>query len=239
MAAKYMPAGQNGNPVAGQNTQTASASNEAERTDKPVVTPVMQVQEKVVSLLAPPMSNEEFVKAYSQPRNMGFNTMQSAQENIQKNTIRARVCQTVTLTDGKELQLRTLEPMMAGRQYIPAGTVVIGSAKVGGERMEINVSAVSYGGAVIPVNLEVYDTQGMKGVFVPGSDELNAVKEIAANMGSSLGTSISITESAGAQLAADLGKGVIQGTSQYLSKKFRTVKVTLKANHELYLLPGR
>lgn len=239
MAAKYMPAGQNGNPIAGQNTQAASASNEAERNDKPAVTPVMQVQEKVVSLLAPPMSNEEFVKAYSQPRNMGFNTVQSAQENIQKNTIRARVCQTVTLTDGKEFQLRTLEPMMAGRQYIPAGTVVIGSAKVGGERMEINVSAVSYGGAVIPVNLEVYDTQGMKGVFVPGSDELNAVKEIAANMGSSLGTSISITESAGAQLAADLGKGVIQGTSQYLSKKFRTVKVTLKANHELYLLPGR
>ena len=239
MAAKYMPAGQNGNPATGQTTQTASASNEAERNDKPAVTPVMQVQEKIVSLLAPPMSNEEFVKVYSQPRNMGFHTVQSAQENIQKNTIRARVCQTVTLTDGKELQLRTLEPMMAGRQYIPAGTVVIGSAKVGGERMEINVSAVSYGGAVIPVNLEVYDTQGMKGVFVPGSDELNAAKEIAANMGSSLGTSISITESAGAQLAADLGKGVIQGTSQYLSKKFRTVKVTLKANHELYLLPGR
>lgn len=241
MAAKYMPAGQNGNPSSANlpNGQVAQATKETAGNDKPVVTPVMQVQERIVSLIAPPMSDADFVRMYSKPRNVGFNTVRSSEENILKNTIRVRVCQTVTLTDGKELQLRTLEPMMAGKQYIPVGTIVVGTAKIGGERMEINVSSVSYGGAVIPVSLDVYDMQGMKGVSVPGSDELNAVKEIAANMGSSLGTSISITESAGAQLAADFGKGVIQGTSQYLSKKFRTVKVTLKANHELYLLPGK
>lgn len=241
MAAKYMPSGQNGNPSSANlpNGQIAQATKEAAGNDKPVVTPVMQVQERIVSLLAPPMSDVDFVRMYSKPRNVGFNTVRSSEENILKNTICVRVCQTVTLTDGKELQLRTLEPMMAGKQYIPAGTIVVGTAKIGGERMEISVSSVSYGGAVIPVSLDVYDMQGMKGVSVPGSDELNAVKEIAANMGSSLGTSISITENAGAQLAADFGKGVIQGTSQYLSKKFRTVKVTLKANHELYLLPGK
>lgn len=240
MAAKYMPAGQSGNPSNGNlpNGQTTPVTNEVTGNNKPVVTPVMQVQERIVSLLAPPMSDAEFVRTYSKPRNVGFNTVRSSEENILKNTIRVRVCQTITLTDGKELQLRTLEPMIAGKQYIPTGTIVVGTAKIGGERMEINVSSVSYGGAIIPVSLDVYDIQGMRGVSVPGSDELNAVKEIAANMGSSLGTSISITESAGAQLAADLGKGMIQGTSQYLSKKFRTVKVTLKADHELYLLPG-
>lgn len=235
MAAKYMPASQNGTSP---NEQAAPVTTQTASGNKPVVTPVMQVQERIVSLLAPPVSDADFVRMYSQPRNVGFNTVRSSEENIQKNTIRARVYQTITLTDGKELQLHTSEAMIAGGQYIPAGTIIIGTAKIGGERMEITVSAVSYSGAVIPVSLEVYDTQGMKGVSVPGSDELNAVKEIAANMGSSLGTSISITESAGAQLAADLGKGAIQGTSQYLSKKFRTVKVTLKAGHELYLLPG-
>lgn len=243
MAAKYMPAGQSGNPSNGnlpngQATQTTPATTQTASSDKPAVTPVMQVQERVVSLLASPMSDADFIRAYSKPRNVGFNTVRSSEENVQKNTIRARVYQTITLTDGKELQLRTSEAMIAGGQHIPVGTIIVGKAKIGGERMEITVSAVSYGGAVIPISLDVYDTQGMRGVSVPGSDELNAAKEIAANMGSSLGTSISITESAGAQLAADLGKGVIQGTSQYLSKKFRTVKVTLKAGHELYLLPG-
>ena len=36
-------------------------------------------------------------------------------------------------------------------------------------------------------------------------------------MGGSLGSSINISTNAGAQLASDLGKGLIQGTSQYLS----------------------
>lgn len=237
LAAKYMP-GQNGSGQPGK-AEAATGESKSAGNVQTVTAPVGQVRKKVVSLLAPPMSDADFVRMYSEPRNMGFNTVQTEVENITKNTIRACVYRTVTLTDGKEVQLRLLEPMMAGEQYIPLGTMVTGTAKVSGERMEIKVSSVSYGESVTPVNLDVYDTKGMKGVFVPESEELNAVKEMAANMGSSLGTSITITEDAGAQLAADLGKGVIQGASQYLAKKFRTVKVTLKANHEFYLLPGK
>ena len=59
---------------------------------------------------------------------------------------------------------------------------------------------------------------------------MNAVREVAANMGGSLGSSINISTNAGAQLASDLGKGLIQGTSQYIAKKMRTVKVHLKAD---------
>ena len=40
---------------------------------------------------------------------------------------------------------------------------------------------------------------------------------------------------AGAQLTADLGKGLIQGTSQYFAKKMRTVKVHLKAGYKVLL----
>ena len=237
LAAKYMP-GQNGNGEPEKAAATVASGSKNTGSNRTVAMPVGQVKEKVVSLLAPPMSDADFVRVYSRPRNLGFSTVRGTEENIAKNTIRASVYRTVTLSDGKEVQLRLLEPIMAGEQYVPAGTIVTGTAKVGGERMEIKVAAVSHGESVTPVNLEVYDRQGMKGVSVPNSEELNAVKEMAANMGSSLGTSITITEDAGAQLAADLGKGVIQGASQYLAKKFRTVKVTLKANHEFYLLPG-
>ena len=236
LAAKYMPGGKSGE----QEVQSATNFGNGNTGNTQVIAaPVRQVKEQVVSILAQPMSDADFVKVYSKPRNLGFNTVQTAEESISKNTIKASVYRTVTMTDGKEVQLRLLEPMMAGKQYIPSGTIVTGTAKIGGERMEIKVTSVSHGGNITPVNLEAYDIQGMKGVAVPNSEELNAVKEMASNMGSSLGTSITITEDARAQLAADLGKGVIQGASQYLAKKFRTVKVTLKANHEFYLLPER
>ena len=44
-----------------------------------------------------------------------------------------------------------------------------------------------------------------------------------------------ISTNAGAQLASDLGKGLIQGTSQYIAKKMRTVKVHLKAGYRVML----
>ena len=72
---------------------------------------------------------------------------------------------------------------------------------------------------------------------MPGSEELNAVKEIAANMGAGMGSSITITDDAGSQLLSDLGRSAIQGVSQYVSKKMRSVKVTLKAGYSVLLLP--
>ena len=74
------------------------------------------------------------------------------------------------------------------------------------------------------------------GIFIPGSMEMSAIKEVAANMGAGLGSSINISQqSAGDQLLTDLGKGAIQGTSQYIAKKMRIIKVHLKAGYNLML----
>ena len=135
------------------------------------------------------------------------------------------------------MPLRLTEPMRAGGVLIPANTVLTGTARIDGERMMITVSAVQYRGSVIPVELLVYDMDGGEGISVPASDEISAVKEIAANMGAGMGSSITITDDAGSQLLSDLGRSAIQGVSQYVSKKMRSVKVTLKAGYSVLLLP--
>ena len=141
------------------------------------------------------------------------------------------------MTDGKEVPLRLTEPMRAGGVLIPANTVLTGTARIDGERMMITVSAVQYRGSVIPVELLVYDMDGGEGISVPASDEISAVKEIAANAGSGLGSSITITDDAGTQLLSDLGRSVIQGTAQYVGQKMRQVRVTPKAGYRVLLLP--
>jgi conjugative transposon TraM protein len=169
---------------------------------------------------------------------MGFLTAAGNEVTTEKNTIRACVYQTVTLTDGKELQIRLLEPMRADNVVIPAGTVVTGACGIEGERMEVAVNSIQYGGNIIPVELTVYDLDGQRGIAVPNSDEINAAREIASQMAQSAGTSITISDDAGSQLAADVGKGLIQGASQYVSKKMGIVRVTVKANYGLLLLPN-
>ncbi len=232
IAARYMNNGQQPTEGEAPVVQTATASG-----GKVATQPVSGVRRNVVSLLAAPMPDSVFVEEFVKPRNWGFHTAAGNENVKEKNSIRACVYQTVTVVDGQEIALRLLEPMRAGSHYIPENTVVTGAARINGERMAITVSAIQHAGNVIPVELLVYDLDGGQGISVPGSEEINAVKEIAANMGSGMGSSITITDDAGSQLLADLGRSAIQGASQYVSKKMRTIKITLKAGYQVLLLP--
>ena len=234
LAAKYMgqngQAGQSGTivqvPVTGQST--------GQGTGKPAVA-VQAARQQTVSGLQQPMSDAEFMRAYSQPRNYGFNTAVGNGYAMGKNTIRACIHQDQTVMDGQTVKLRLLEPLQAGNLVIPQNTLVSGTGKVQGEWLEIVVSSIEYRGNLLPVELAVYDSDGQKGLSVPSSLEQEAAKEALANIGGGLGTSISFAQSAGQQIAMDLTRGVMQGGSQYLAKKFRTVKVHLKAGYELML----
>ena len=81
---------------------------------------------------------------------------------------------------------------------------------------------VEYDGTVIPVELAVLDSDGQDGIFIPGSTEANAVREVAANMGQNLGTTISITnQSAGDQILSELGRGAIQAVAVHFQEDAR------------------
>ncbi|MFR4306511.1 MAG: conjugative transposon protein TraM [Bacteroides thetaiotaomicron] len=231
LAAKYM-GGQNGRQPS---EEQAAEPSTVQRGKKNKATPVRQVTRQVVSSLAQPMSNAEFVATFSQERNRGFNTAIGTAEVSDRNTIPACVHGAQSVTDGQTVRLRLLEPMAVAGRTIPRNAVVVGTGKIQGERLDIEITSLEYDGTIIPVELAVYDTDGQSGIFIPNSLELNAAKEVAANMGSSLGNSINISTNAGAQLASDLGKGLIQGTSQYIAKKMRTVKVHLKAGYRVML----
>ena len=202
---------------------------------KPNAVAVQAIRETTVSGLQQPMSDSDFIRAYSQPRNYGFNTAVGTGYAMGKNTVAACIHQDQTLTDGQAVKLRLLEPMQAGNIVVPKNTLVAGTAKVQGERLDILVSSIEYAGNIIPVELAVFDTDGQKGLSVPSSMEQEAFNEAMANIGSGLGTSISFARSAGQQVAMDVTRGLLQGTSGYLAKKFRTVKVKLKAGYKVML----
>jgi conjugative transposon TraM protein len=231
VAARYNMAG------AGSADGNVPAVQAATANGKAPVQPVAQVRREVVSLLSAPMSDAEFIDAYSRPRNMGFLTAAGNERTQGKNSIRACVYRTVTVADGQEVGLRLLEPMLAGDYLIPENTVITGAARIEGERMAVTIEAVQHEGNVIPVELTVYDLDGGRGIFVPDSDEINVFKEIAAGMGTGMGSSITITDNAGSQLLADLGRSAIQGASQYVGQKMRDVRVTLKTGYRVLLFP--
>lgn len=240
LAAKYMPQNQ-GQPFAGQPGASSTVSPETKpvetyKNGKAQMNTVGQVHERIVSGLSQPMSDSTFIAEYTKERNMGFHTAVGAIAQTEKNTIRACVHDNQTIIDGQAVRLRLLEPMRAGETVIPQNALVTGMGKITGERLGISITSLEYKGLIIPVELTVIDSDGQEGIFIPGSMEIDAIKEIAANLGGNLGTTINLNQqSAGDQLLTDLGKGAIQGTSQYIAKKMRTIKVHLKAGYNLML----
>lgn len=229
LAAKYMPGG-----------SETGAKREAEEkpnaSGKVKAVPVGRVEAPVVSSLSQPVSDSALIARLSEPRNFGFNTAVGGMASQERNTISVCVHGDQTVISGQSVRLRLLEPMRVGRHELPRNALLTGDCRIQGERLGITISQVEHSGNIIPVELAVYDNDGQPGIFIPGSMEANAAREMTANMGQNLGTTISITnQSAGDQLLSELGKGAIQGVSQYISKKMRQEKVKLKSGHTLML----
>ena len=232
LAAKYMPGG----------TATTSESKAEEvetttRSGKSKAVPVGQVSKPVVSALAQPVSDSMMIARMAQSVGSGFNTaVGAAPMQNTRNTIKACVHGDQTITSGQSVRLRLLEDMRVGKYVLPRNTLITGEGSIKGERLDIEILQVEHNGTIIPVELTVHDNDGQAGIFIPGSMEASAAKEMAANLGQNLGTSISITnQSAGDQLLSEVGRGAIQGVSQYISKKMREEKVHLKSGYTLML----
>ena len=127
LAAKYM--GQNrGDGVA---VQVPATGQDGNGLGQPAVA-VQAARERTVSGLQQPLSDAEFMRRYSQPRNYGFNTAVGSGYAMGKNTIRACIHGDQTIMDGQTVKLRLLEPLQAGNLVIPQNTLVAGTGKVQG-----------------------------------------------------------------------------------------------------------
>ena len=214
LAAQYMGNGNGGNYQAPQQQDNEKGKRN--------VQPVAQVSRNVVSSLG-------------SSSNRSFNTSVGTKSVTAKNTISAVVAGNQSVIDGESVKLRTTEPMWIGNRLIPRNTTITGSGRVQGERLEIEITSIECEGSIYDVELQVFDSDGQEGINIPQSMESDALHEIGANMGSTMSSSINISTNTGAQIASDVGRGLINGVSQYLTKKMRTVKVHLKAGYRVML----
>ncbi|WP_281323460.1 conjugative transposon protein TraM [Flavobacterium aestivum] len=234
MAAKYLPSTANTNQ--GSNSNSTSAIS-ASATQKEYFAAFTPARKSTVSSLYREPSDSIFLADWSTKRNRRFYTADSAQQVIQpKNSIKACVQETQTIIGESMVKLRLLEPAKTPNRIIAKGTILTANSKIQAGRLQLKISSIELDGNIIPVDITIYDLDGQQGLSVPYSPEMNALSEMAGHMSQQSGTSLMLTQSAGQQIAAEMGKGVVQGISGYFSKKVRTPKVTLKAGHQLFLV---
>ena len=241
MASKYLPKG---------GELPAKAFLRAE--ERPIVEPdaestpqeprmeVLAEPKHLVSSLAQPMADSSFIQEYgSTERHLGFHSALAQPSSTQRNTLPVVVDHTTALREGDYVALRLLEPACIGELRIPRQSLLIAQAKLGGNRLQLLVKSMEIGGRIIPVKLSAYDLDGQEGIYIPGAEQVSALKEVGANIGGSVGTSFTFASSAKDQIISEAARGVMQGASQLLQKKLRTLQVTLKGGYRLFLVPSK
>lgn len=194
----------------------------------------------LVSSLAQPMADSTFIQEYgSRERHLGFHSALAQPSSTQRNTLPVVVDHTTALREGDYVALRLLEPARIGELRIPRQSLLIAQAKLGGNRLQLLVKSMEIGGRIIPVKLSAYDLDGQEGIYIPGAEQASALKEVGANIGGSVGTSFTFASSAKDQIISEAARGVMQGASQLLQKKLRTLQVTLKGGYRLFLVPSK
>ena len=221
MAAKYLPINS-----AAPETKTTGPSTPP----KEAFVSIIPERHNVVSNLEQKVEEHPLVAA-SNSKFTNNNQQQQA-----KNSIRAVVQETQLVSEETSVSLRLLEPARIQNKTIPIGTIVTANSKFQQGRLQLKISSIELEGNILPIELNIYGLDGQQGLAVPYSPERTAMTDMAANMGQTSGSSIMLSTSAGQQIAGDLSRGLVQGVSNYFSKKIKTPKVTLKAGLQVLLV---
>lgn len=163
--------------------------------------------------------------------NEAFNTVQVTKKN---DFIKAIIDQTVTGFAGSRVRIRLLEDIKAGKHLIKRGTYIY--ALISGfdeQRVKLTVTSVMTDDKILPVKLELYDLDGMQGLFVPASAFRAFTKEV-----SDLGSSIQMQQdpSSANQLYMSALSKLFTSTSTAVSKLIRQNKAKLKYSTFVYLI---
>jgi conjugative transposon TraM protein len=161
----------------------------------------------------------------------GFNTLLPKQENA---FINAVIDENATGYAGSRIRLKLLEDIRAGNNLIPKDSHLF--AQITGfseQRVTLAITSILSEGKILPVKLEVYDMDGLPGLYVPQS----AFREFTKDLGSSSIQGVTIDGGTGTNqfMMSSLDK-LFQSTSSAIAGAIRKNKAKLKYNSFIYLI---
>ncbi len=133
---------------------------------------------------------------------------------------------------GSRIRFRLLEDIFVGNRKISKGSILYG--QISGfsmQRVDLKIVSVFTQGELLPVNLSIYDVDGMKGLYVPQSVFRDMIREMGSN--SVQGTQMDI---GGQGFFTSIGSKLFTSTSKSIANLIKTNKAKLKYNSYVFLI---
>lgn len=156
---------------------------------------------------------------------------ETQQANEVGNAIEAVIHDMQELVAGSTVKMRLLNDINIKGRLIPKDQFIYGVCAINGERLTVEVSSIRTGNSLLPVSLEVYDLDGLPGIYIPGAITRDAAKQASDNALQNIQL-MSLDPSIGAQAAA----AGVEAAKGLFSKKAKLIKVTVKAGYQVFLV---
>jgi len=138
---------------------------------------------------------------------------------------------------GSRIRLRLLDDIDAGNYRIPKGTYLYALITgFSGQRVELTVKSILYENKILPVKLQVYDLDGLSGLYVPESAFRDFTKDLGTNTVQGVTIDGGGTGSVASQFAMSTASKMFESTSSAIAGLIRKDKAKIKYNSYLYLI---
>lgn len=144
--------------------------------------------------------------------------------------IRAVVHGTQILVNGSTIKLRLTQKVSIGGQEMAKDHFVNGVARLQGDRLQVSIKSILVGQSVFPVDLELYDMDGLEGIYIPGSIDRDVAKNAMDRSIQGLDLR-SLDLSLGAQVVSS----GVDAAKNLLSQKAKLVRVTVRDGYQVVL----
>jgi len=86
-----------------------------------------------------------------------------------QNAIPAVNYESQTLVNGATVKLRLTYDVYINGRLIPKDNFPFGTASLKVERLSVSMNSLRYNNSLFPVDLSVYDMDGLEGIYIPGA----------------------------------------------------------------------
>lgn len=164
----------------------------------------------------------------------GFNTVVPEKTDA---FIKVVIDESLTGYAGSRIRLRLLDDMDVGNYLVRKGTYLYALITgFSGQRVTLSVKSILYENKILPVKLDVFDLDGLAGLYVPES----AFRDFTKDLGGSTVQGVTIdgsgSNSAASQFMMSTVDKVFQSTSSAIAGLIRKDKAKIKYNSYLYLI---
>ena len=196
------------------------------------------VNEKAVTEIAEEAEAEEVVKTQKETSDY-FNTITTNEP--EHKLIKAIVDEDVKAVDGSRVRLRLLDDIDIGERTIAKGTylycIMSGFSQ---QRVKGTVKSVLVNDELVKINLSIYDTDGMEGLYVPRSSFRETSQDVASG---AMSQSMSLNDGSSTSNMGRWGMQALQNayqkTANAISKNIRKNKVNIKYGTQVYLINSK